>query len=300
MPNSSDQDATGISSRVRSWLFVPGGDDPSLDDAPQSGADVLIQELEDFTPPDLRPHARHRAEQLYDTWRAAGMMATVRINPLAADGLADLTEVMKGRPDAVHLPKVRDPADITDLDAEITKLEAAYGIAPGATKIVPNLEAARGIMQTFAIATCSPRVIALLCSTEDLALDLGAPRTREGHELAYCRQRMHVETTAAGKLSIDCPYTFSDAEGCRIDTLYGRSLGYSAKAAVSPQHARVVTDVMTPSDQEIAKARAVIGAFEAARQQGLDRVELDGHLVEVPSYTSALQLIARARSLAVI
>ena len=61
-----------------------------------------------------------------------------------------------------------------------------------------------------------------------------------------------------------------------------------------------VTDVMTPSEQEIAKARAVIGAFEAARQQGLDRVELDGHLVEVPSYTSALQLIARARSLAVI
>lgn len=300
MPHGSDQDKTENYPRVRSWLFVPGGDDTALDTAPESGADVLIQELEDFTPPDLRPHARHRAERLYDTWRAAGVMATVRINPFASDGLADLTEVMKGRPDAVHLPKVRDPADITALDAEITRLEAAYGIAPGFTKIVPNLETARGIMQTFAIATCSPRVIALLCSTEDLALDLGAPRTREGHELAYCRQRMHVETTAAGKISIDCPYTFSDAEGCRADTLYGKSLGYRAKAAVSPQHAQIATDVMTPGEKDIAQAQALIDAFEAARRQGLDRAELDGHLVEVPSYTSALQLIARARSLKVI
>lgn len=296
----SDQTEPDPYARVRSWLFVPGGDDNPLDTAPDSGADVLIQELEDFTPPDLRPHARHRAEHLYDTWRAAGVMATVRINPLAGDGLSDLTEVMKGRPDAVHLPKVRDPSDITALDAEITRLEAAYDIAPGRTKIVPNLETARGIMQTFAIATCSPRVIALLCSTEDLALDLGAPRTREGHELAYCRQRMHVEATAAGVISIDCPYTFADAEGCRADTLYGRSLGYRAKAAVSPQHARIVTETLTPGPQDIAHARAVIDAFETARARGLDRAELDGHLVEVPSYTSALQLIDRARSLKVL
>lgn len=286
--------------RARTWLFVPGGDDAALDAAPESGADVLIQELEDFTPPDLRPHARARAERLYDTWRAAGVLATVRINPLAGDGLDDLAAVMKGRPDAVHLPKVRDPQDIIALDAGITRLEDTLGIAPGTTKIVPNLETARGIMQTYAIATCSPRVTALLCATEDLALDLGAPRTRDGGELAYCRQRMHVEATAAGALSIDCPYTFSDAEGCRADTLYGRSLGYRAKAAIAPHQAPIVTEVLTPGAAEIAQAQAVISAFEAARQKGRDRAELDGHLVEVPSYTSALQLIERARALGVI
>lgn len=296
----NDQPAPRAHARARSWLFVPGADDAALDTAPESGADVLIQELEDFTPPDLRPHARERAGHLYDQWRAAGVMATVRINPLNGDGHPDLTTVMKGRPDAVHLPKVRDPSDITDLDAEISKLETAYGIAPGATGIVPNLETARGIMQSFAIATSSPRVIALLCSTEDLALDLGAPRTRAGGELAYCRQRMHVEATAAGVLSIDCPYTFSDAEGCRADTLYGRSLGYRAKAAVSPGHASIVTDALTPGPQEIENARAVIAAFETARAQGRDRATLDGHLVEMPSYASALQLMDRARALKLI
>ena len=40
----------------RSWLFVDGADEAALlGVSAQSGADVLIQELEDFTPPPLRP-----------------------------------------------------------------------------------------------------------------------------------------------------------------------------------------------------------------------------------------------------
>ena len=41
----------------RAWLFLPGADKDVLMAAPGSGADVLIQELEDFTPPELRPDA---------------------------------------------------------------------------------------------------------------------------------------------------------------------------------------------------------------------------------------------------
>jgi len=54
----------------RSWLFLPGADEAALAAAPASGADVLIQELEDFTPPELRPRARALAPALYDRWRA--------------------------------------------------------------------------------------------------------------------------------------------------------------------------------------------------------------------------------------
>lgn len=42
----------------RSWLFVPGADRAALEAAGTSGADVLIQELEDFTPPARRAEAR--------------------------------------------------------------------------------------------------------------------------------------------------------------------------------------------------------------------------------------------------
>ena len=59
----------------RTWLFVPGAEAAAHDAAARSGADVLIQELEDFTPPERRGEARVLAAGLYDSWRAAGHVA---------------------------------------------------------------------------------------------------------------------------------------------------------------------------------------------------------------------------------
>ena len=56
----------------RSWLFLEGVNAAVLGSAPSSGADVLIQELEDFTPPSLRPAARALAADLYAAWRQVG------------------------------------------------------------------------------------------------------------------------------------------------------------------------------------------------------------------------------------
>src|SRR5262249_59903246 len=59
----------------RCWLFLPGADRRSLASASASGADVLIQELEDLTPPERRPEARALAGEIFSAWRAAGIVA---------------------------------------------------------------------------------------------------------------------------------------------------------------------------------------------------------------------------------
>ncbi|MFG1185141.1 HpcH/HpaI aldolase/citrate lyase family protein [Xanthobacter aminoxidans] len=281
----------------RSWLFAPGGDKSALMAAMACGADALIQELEDFTPPELRAAARSLSAEVMAAWRAAGIVACVRINPLEGDGLADLAGVIAGRPDAIHLPKIAEPEQVMALDAEISRHEARLGLPPGAIEIVPNIETARGIMQTYAIATASPRVTAVLCSTEDLAEDLDAPRSRAAVELAYARQRLHLEARAAKVLSIDCPYTFADPEGCEADARAGRALGYSAKSAVEPGHIALINTVMTPSAAAVAEAEEIVAAFEAARAAGQDRARLGDLIIEVPFYLSAKRLLARAAAL---
>src|ERR1700712_5431288 len=90
----------------RSWLFVEGANESALQRAAGSGADVLIQELEDFTPPALRPKARALAPEVYQAWRGVGAVVAVRINPLDDGGMDDLAAVMRGKPDIVALPKV--------------------------------------------------------------------------------------------------------------------------------------------------------------------------------------------------
>ena len=281
----------------RCWLFLPGADRAALAAAPATGADVLIQELEDFTPPEQRPEARGLARRLYESWRAAGALAAVRINPLETEGREDLAAVLQGRPDIVLMSKVAEPAQVAALAEAVQSLEYELGIPSGSTEIVPNIESARGLVQTLAIATASPRVTAVLGSTEDLAADLGAPRSREGYELAYARQRLHVECVAAGVLSVDCPYTFADAEGCAADARYARALGYIAKSAVHPSHVAVINAALTPSSAQVAEARAVVEAFDAARGRGEDRVEVAGLMVEMPTYLSAKRLLARAEAL---
>ena len=120
---------------------------------------------------------------------------------------------------------------------------------------------------------------------------------RDGIELAYCRQRFIVECRAADVVAVDCPYTFSDAEGVERETRWARRLGYVAKSLVDPAHAAIVNGVLTPGEEELRRARAVVTAFEAARERGGGRVELDGALVEMPTYSNAKRLIARAEAL---
>jgi citrate lyase subunit beta/citryl-CoA lyase len=283
----------------RCWLFLPGADEAALLAASESGADVLIQELEDFTPPEQLPRARRVAADLYSQWRAAGIIAAVRINPFETKGRDDLAAVMRGRPDVVLMSKVAEPTQVEALHREVERHERELGILIGSTELAPNIESARGVMQTFAIAKASPRVTCILGSTEDMAADLGAPRSKSGIELAYARQHLHLECRAAGVVSVDCPYTFADAEGCEADARYARQIGYVAKSAVDPSHAAIINRVMTPSLDEVREAQAVIEAFENARSAGLERGKHGDLLVEVPTYMSARRVLERAGALGV-
>jgi citrate lyase subunit beta/citryl-CoA lyase len=282
----------------RSWLFLPGAERGTLYAAPASRADVLIQELEDFTPAERRPEARDLAADLYEVWRAAGALAGVRVNPLEDEGAADLAAVMTGRPDVVLMSKVATPDQVRALDAAVTRHEKELRIRAGSTELVPNVESAAGLVRTIEIAKASPRVSACLVASEDMAADLGAERSREGLELAYVRSRFLVECTAAGVVAIDCPYTFSGGQDVAADALWARRLGYVAKSAVVPDHAEIINRVLTPTIEETDRARRLVRAFEEARARGLDRVDVDGALVEIPTYQHARRLIARAEALA--
>jgi len=265
----------------RSWLFVPGADPRAHELAARSGADVLVQELEDFTPPERRPQARALAKALYVRWRAAGAVVAVRVNPLESCGGEDLAAVLAARPDVVMMSKVATPE-------QVRALEQATG---GAFELVPNIETAAGLVRTLDIVRASARVTAALMASEDMAVDLGTTRSRAGAELAYARARFLVECRAAGVEAIDCPYTFGDARGAGADARYAKRLGYRAKSLVMPTHAAAINRVFTPQPAEIARARRIVAAFDKARAAGRERATVDGALIEVPIYATALRLL---------
>ncbi len=284
----------------RTWLFLPGADKDVLMAASGRGADVLIQDLEDFTPPELRPAARALSSDMYRAWKAAGCVAGVRVNRLQEDGQQDLGAVMGAAPDIVLLPMVDEPAEMVALEEAVVLHEASHSVPVGTTKLVPIIETARGLVQTGAIVGASPRIEAALLAAEDLAKDLGAERGRDGIELDYARQRFLVECRAVGVMPIDRPYTWDDIDGAVADTERGRRFGYKAKCVVQPDHAEAINRVLTPSSEAVARAIRIIEAFEAARARGEARALVDGDLVEVPGYLSAKRTYDRAKALGVV
>jgi citrate lyase subunit beta/citryl-CoA lyase len=281
----------------RTWLFGPGADAAAHDAMLRSGADALILDLEDFTPPARRPDARNLLGPFVASCRARGQLAAIRINALKAEGMIDLAAAMSARPDVIAYPMSETPAQIHALDAAITHWEGQLDLAPESIEILPVCETALGVVELRGIAAASARIRCALLGAEDLANDLCAERSPDAVELDHARRRFVLESRAAGIEPIDAPYTFSDVAGAVDEARFSRRLGYRSKSLVRPEHAGALNGVFTPAADELVRARAIVAGFEAARERGEDRALVDGLWVEVPTYRNALRLIARAARL---
>ncbi len=281
----------------RTWLFGPGADVRVHEAMAQSGADGLIVDLEDFTPESRRDEARRGLVDLLARWRKAGYLVAVRINALDADGPTDLEAAMAAHPDVIAYPMATSAEQMRALEEALLHWERRLGMELQATEILPVCETALGVVEVRSIASGSSRVRSALLGAEDLAADLCADRQQDATELDHARRRFILECRAAGIEPIDAPYTFSDAEGAVQEARYARRLGYRSKAVVRPEHARPLNAALSPNDEEVRRAVAIVNGFEAARAQGEDRALVGGLWVEVPTYRNARRLVERARRL---
>ena len=137
----------------RTWHFGSASDRVAHLAMRDSGADLLIADLEDFTPPPRREKARELLPALLADWRTAGRVTAVRINQLDAEGPQDLAAAMRGQPDVIAYPMASSAAQMRDLDRAITSWEDTLGIAAGRTEILPVCETALGVTLSSAAAS---------------------------------------------------------------------------------------------------------------------------------------------------
>ena len=120
---------------LRTWLFGPGADSAVHDAMSACGANVLILDLEDSTPPPLRDKARALAAGLFGRWRKAGSQVCVRINSLHEDGPLDLASVVPARPDFMR----RTPSTTQKAQRRKRGTRAGWATAPKASSVWTTL-----------------------------------------------------------------------------------------------------------------------------------------------------------------
>ncbi len=287
---------------MRSLLFVPGDSEKKLGKGLESGADVLLVDLEDSVSAANKAAARAVARDYIASHVALADRPRlyVRVNALDT-GLTDedLAVVMAARPDGIMLPKAGSGADVTHLDAKLTAQEAVHGIAEGATRILVVATETAGAMFTLGTYRgASPRLAGLTWGAEDLSADLGAetnrgPDGRHTEPFRIARALCIAGAVHAGVTAIDTVFPpFRDAEGLQREAEEARRDGFTAKMAIHPAQVAIINQVFTPTPEAIAKAEQIVAAFAADPSLGV--VGIGGEMFDRPHLLRAERLLARA------
>ncbi len=274
---------------LRTLLFVPGNEQKMMEQARTVNADAVILDLEDGVPVGEKEAARATVRRALEEGDY-GPQVILRVNGFAT-GLteADLKGAFGPGVTGICLPRAEGLADTLRLAPLITEVEQIHGREAGTVSIVAMIETARGVLHAFELAEGCQRVRALCLGGEDLAGDLGAVRTQAGEELAHVRRQLVLSARATAVWAIDTIWTdLNDIEGLRAEARRARELGYSGKLIIHPDQVVPVHEAFTPTAKEVAHARRVVEAFDAASKRGDGVIALDGRLVHAP-------VVARAR-----
>ncbi len=283
----------------RSMLFLPGNNPNMLINGNCLGADAVIFDLEDAVSPDEKDAARILVRNTMRYMDFRGCEIIVRINSIDTPyWQKDIDAVVPYYPDLILLPKTGSAADVLAVDAYITKVEETLGLEAGTVGLMPLIETALGVENSFAIASASKRVKALFLGAEDLTADLQCKRTKEGREIEYARTRLVMAARAAGVEVYDTPFTdVNDDAGIEIDAALAKSLGFSGKASISPRHVEVINRTFSPTLNEIDYAYEVMEAIALAKKQGKGAIALRGKMIDAPIVMRAQRTIAMAQAL---
>ncbi len=290
---------------VRSWLFVPGDSAKKLGKALATGADAIIVDLEDSVAAENKAAARVQAHdwlavtrrQLTEQRRVARW---VRINDLDSRlWRDDLIAVMPGAPDGIMLPKASGPEAVTQLAAELYELESRAQMPPGTTKVVPLVSETPAAAMTIAryIDASLPRLAGLTWGAEDLSAAIGASRKRDGSgwtdAFRFVRAQTLLTAHARGVMAIDTLHAdFNDVEGLKAIAETSRADGFTGMLAIHPAQVPIINAAFTPSEAELAEARAIVETFAA--NPGAGALQIDRRMIDQPHLKLAKRLLGIA------
>ena len=283
----------------RSMLFLPGNNPNLLINGNCLGADAVIFDLEDAVSPTEKDAARILVRNTMRYMDFRGCEIIVRINSIDTPyWQEDLDTILPYCPDLILLPKTCSAADVLAADEYMTVLEEKLGLEKNTVGLMPLIETAMGVENSFAIASASKRVKALFLGAEDLTADLQCKRTKEGREIEYARTRLVVAARAAGVDVYDTPFTdVNDDEGIRVDAALAKALGFNGKASISPRHVKVINEVFSPTEKEVDYAYEVMEAIALAKAQGKGAIALHGKMIDAPIVARAQRTIDMAVAL---
>ncbi|MEU9148528.1 CoA ester lyase [Streptomyces sp. NPDC048349] len=266
----------------RAWIITPGLRPERFATAQNSGAAVAVVDIEDSVALHDKQAARTAAQQFFAVPTAPCTLGIRMNSPLTIEGTQDLVAMAAytAKPDLIVVPKVESNRDI-ELVAGVLDSD---GYTPDIWALIESPRA----FDTLPAIMSAPRLGGVIFGSADYAASV---RCGLGWDaLHYARCALINAATAAHIPAIDAPtWELDDPSALRREAEQARELGFYGKGCVHPRHATVINEVFTPSEDEIAHARAIVAAADAS---GNGVTTVDGHMRGTPFFNRARALLA--------
>jgi citrate lyase subunit beta / citryl-CoA lyase len=262
----------------RSMLYVPGDKPRALEKARSLPCDSVIIDLEDAVAPEAKEAARGCvAEALKADYGARELILRVSAADCAEDfALAESLPIH-----GVLLPKVESPVAV----------EAARTHHP----IWCMIETPLGVLRAAEIAAAG--AVGFVAGTNDLTKELRARHVPNRAPLLTSLSLILLAARAHGLAAVDGVHLgLDDLAGFEAACRQGVELGFDGKTLVHPSTIDIANRVFAPSPEEVAKARQIILAWEAARADGKGVARIGGAMVEQLHVDEALRVVALAEA----
>lgn len=280
-------------------LYLPGNTPGLMINAGLHMADGIILDLEDSVAPSKKDEARILVRNALRQVDFRGAERMVRINQ-GEKGLEDLRFVIPHNVNLILIPKCESPEQVKKINDEIVEIKRKNNInAP--VFLMPIIETALGVENSFEIAKSSDSIVALAIGLEDYTADLGVQRTVEGKESLYARMRLVNAARAAGIQPIDSVFSdVGDMAALEQNVIASKALGFEGMGCIHPRQISVIRKGFAPGEAEIERARKTILAFEDARNNGLGVVSLGTKMIDPPVVARAQKTVDLAIRLGIL
>ena len=297
----------------RSCMAVPGSNARFLEKAQGIDADQVFLDIEDSVAPLAKADARKNIVDVLNNGDWGEKIRVVRVNDWTTQWTyKDVIEVVEGAGanlDAVMLPKVQTPDQVTALDTLLTQIETTMGYEVGRIGIEAQIENAIGLINVDGIAAASPRVETIIFGPADFMASINMkslvvgeqpPGYDVGDAYHYVLMRILMAARAHDKQAIDGPYLqVRDTDGFKRVAGRAAALGFDGKWVLHPDQVEVANEIFSPLQSDYDHAENILDAYEhftSERGGAMGAVMLGDEMIDEASRKMALVIAAKGRA----
>lgn len=251
-------------------MFVPAHNQKLLDSAVRRDADVLLLDIEDSVPKNLKQTSRDNIKEFVKRADLNGKLIFPRVNDReSGELLKDAYQLTIDGIAGFMYPKATKGEDIYFFGKLLETIEYEKGFPIGTFKIIPLIETTGAVMNIQDICKACTRVVAVAFGCEDFVTDMHGKHDAEGMSILTARNLISMGARACGVLPIDTVHIkVHDLDDLERNLVISKNLGFEGMLVLNPKELPLVHQYYSPSQEEVQWAEEMLALAHEAEQNG--------------------------------